>query len=72
LLTGRLEMNFTTGKFVKKSLEFRHYLRLHSAKHRHALTRMVLSSHSLAVECRRWKERGKLIIPREWCLCRFC
>ncbi|KAJ7738191.1 hypothetical protein B0H16DRAFT_1325586 [Mycena metata] len=33
---------------------------------------MVLSSHSLAVECRRWKERGKLIVPREWCLCRFC
>ncbi|KAJ7714910.1 hypothetical protein B0H16DRAFT_1233645, partial [Mycena metata] len=33
---------------------------------------MVLSSHSLAVECRHWKERGKPIVPREWCLCRFC
>ncbi|KAJ7041716.1 hypothetical protein C8F04DRAFT_876546, partial [Mycena alexandri] len=33
---------------------------------------MVLSSHSLAVECRRWKERGKLIVPREWSLWRFC
>ncbi|KAJ7858957.1 hypothetical protein B0H14DRAFT_2747831 [Mycena olivaceomarginata] len=33
---------------------------------------MVLSSPSLAVECRRWKERGKDIVPREWRKCRFC
>ncbi|KAJ7824399.1 hypothetical protein B0H14DRAFT_2369655 [Mycena olivaceomarginata] len=33
---------------------------------------MVLSSHSLAVERRRWKERGKKIVPRQWRLCRFC
>ncbi|KAJ6477791.1 hypothetical protein C8R45DRAFT_796738, partial [Mycena sanguinolenta] len=33
---------------------------------------MVLSSHSLAVECRRWKERGKNIVPHQWRLCRFC
>ncbi|KAJ6460289.1 hypothetical protein C8R45DRAFT_842692 [Mycena sanguinolenta] len=33
---------------------------------------MVLSSHSLAVERRRWKERGKSIVPQEWRLCRFC
>ncbi|KAJ7729009.1 hypothetical protein B0H16DRAFT_1220769, partial [Mycena metata] len=33
---------------------------------------MVLSSHSLAVECHCWKERGKPIVPREWCLFRFC
>ncbi|KAJ7504847.1 hypothetical protein B0H11DRAFT_1611384, partial [Mycena galericulata] len=33
---------------------------------------MSLSSHSLAVERRRWKERGKKIVPREWRLCRFC
>ncbi|KAJ7497881.1 hypothetical protein B0H11DRAFT_1715777, partial [Mycena galericulata] len=32
----------------------------------------VLSSHSLAVERRRWKERGKKIVPRQWRLCRFC
>ncbi|KAJ7729200.1 hypothetical protein B0H16DRAFT_1237226, partial [Mycena metata] len=51
---------------------FHHYLRLRSAKHRRVLTRMVLSSHSLAAECRCWKERGKPIVPREWCLCRFC
>jgi hypothetical protein len=28
--------------------------------------------YSLAVECRRWKERGKSIVPREWRKCRFC
>jgi hypothetical protein len=33
---------------------------------------MVLSGHSLAVERRRWKERGKLVVPREWRKCRFC
>ncbi|KAJ6465368.1 hypothetical protein C8R45DRAFT_761236, partial [Mycena sanguinolenta] len=33
---------------------------------------MVLSSHSLAVERRRWKERGKNIVPHQWRLCRFC
>ncbi|KAJ7090442.1 hypothetical protein C8R44DRAFT_648229 [Mycena epipterygia] len=33
---------------------------------------MVLSSHSLAVERRRWKERGKTAVPREWRKCRFC
>ncbi|KAJ6524358.1 hypothetical protein B0H19DRAFT_844575, partial [Mycena capillaripes] len=33
---------------------------------------MVLSSHSLAVEHRRWKERGKNVVPREWRKCRFC
>ncbi|KAJ7793815.1 hypothetical protein B0H14DRAFT_2253163, partial [Mycena olivaceomarginata] len=33
---------------------------------------MILSAHLLAVERRRWKERGKSIVPREWRLCRFC
>ncbi|KAJ7140639.1 hypothetical protein C8R44DRAFT_604833 [Mycena epipterygia] len=33
---------------------------------------MDLSGHSLAVEWRRWKERRKPIVPREWHLCRFC
>ncbi|KAJ7043799.1 hypothetical protein C8F04DRAFT_899217, partial [Mycena alexandri] len=70
LLVGRLEME--EGKLVKKALDFRHYLRINSANHRRALTRMVLSSHSLAVERRRWKERGKPEVPQEWRLCRFC
>ncbi|KAJ7911796.1 hypothetical protein B0H13DRAFT_2008690 [Mycena leptocephala] len=41
-------------------------------EHHLALTRMVLSSHSLAVEHRRWQERGKPVVPREWRKCRFC
>ncbi|KAJ7648472.1 hypothetical protein B0H17DRAFT_1215616 [Mycena rosella] len=72
LLTGRLQKDKDTGKFVKKSLDFRHYLRVKTADHRRALTRIVLSSHSLAVERRQWTERGKSIVPREWRLCRFC
>jgi hypothetical protein len=72
LLVGRLEMDKDTGKLVKKSLDFRHYLRVKKPEHRKALTKMVLSSHSFAVECRRWKERGKKTVPRQWRLCRFC
>ncbi|KAJ7029200.1 hypothetical protein C8F04DRAFT_1265265 [Mycena alexandri] len=72
LLANRRERDKETGQLVKKSLDFRHYLRVKAADHRRALTRMVLSSHSLAVERRRWKERGKNIVPREWRLCRFC
>ncbi|KAJ7077519.1 hypothetical protein B0H15DRAFT_753475, partial [Mycena belliarum] len=33
---------------------------------------LVLSSHSLAIERRRWKERGKPTVPEQWRLCRFC
>jgi hypothetical protein len=72
LLVGRLEKDKETGKLVKKSLDFRHYLRVKQPEHRKALTKMILSSHSLAVECRRWKERGKKVVPRQWRLCRFC
>jgi hypothetical protein len=72
LLVGRLEMDKETGKLVKKSLDFRHYLRVKQPEHHKALTKMVLSSNSLAVERRRWKERGKKIVPLQWRLCRFC
>ncbi|KAJ6548980.1 hypothetical protein B0H19DRAFT_952897 [Mycena capillaripes] len=72
LLAGRLEMDSETRKLVKKTLDFRHYLRLASPAHRVALTKMVLSSHSLAIERRRWTERGKKIVPQQWRLCRFC
>lgn len=72
LLVGRLEKDKDTGKFVKKSLDFRHYLRVKQPEHRKALTKMVLSSHSLAVERRRWKERGKRVVPQQWRLCSFC
>ncbi|KAJ7254439.1 hypothetical protein C8J57DRAFT_956668, partial [Mycena rebaudengoi] len=72
LLAGRLEMDSSTGKLAKNSVDFRHYLRVTSANHRRALTRMVLSCHSLAIERRRWRERGKPVVPQEWSLCRFC
>jgi hypothetical protein len=72
LLVGRMEHDKDTGKLVKKSLDFRHYLRVKQPEHRKALTRMVLSSHSLAVERRRWKERGTKSVPQQWRLCRFC
>ncbi|KAJ7714383.1 hypothetical protein B0H16DRAFT_1742684 [Mycena metata] len=72
LLVGRLEVDKDTNESVKKTLDFRHYLRVKTADHRRALTRMILSGHSLAIERRRWKERGKEIVPREWRLCRFC
>ncbi|KAJ6568614.1 hypothetical protein B0H19DRAFT_989133, partial [Mycena capillaripes] len=72
LLADRLEMDGETGKLVKKTLDFRHYLRIKTAAHRLALTRIILSSHCLAVERRRWKERGKNVVPREWRKCRFC
>ncbi|KAJ7728206.1 hypothetical protein B0H16DRAFT_1773906 [Mycena metata] len=72
LLVDRLEMDSETKKLVKKSLDFRHYLHLASPAHRIALTKMVLSSHSLAIERRRWTERGKKIVPQRWRLCRFC
>ncbi|KAJ7480647.1 hypothetical protein FB451DRAFT_1030957 [Mycena latifolia] len=72
LLVGRLEKDKETEKLVKKSLDFRHYLRIKQPEHRKALTRLILSSHSLAVERRRWKERGKKIVPHQWRLCRFC
>ncbi|KAJ7862279.1 hypothetical protein B0H14DRAFT_2349579, partial [Mycena olivaceomarginata] len=72
LLPGRLKLDNDSGKLVKKTFAFRHYLRIKTSDHRRALTRMILSSHSLAVERRRWKERGKNVVPKEWRKCRFC
>jgi hypothetical protein len=46
LLVGRLEKDNDTGKLVKKSLDFRHYLRVKQPEHRKALTKIILSSHS--------------------------
>jgi hypothetical protein len=66
MLVGRLEKDKDTSKLVKKTLDFRHYLRIKQPEHRKALRKLNLSSHSLAVERRRWKERGKDIVPRQW------
>ena len=70
LLTGRKELN-KKGKPIHKTLYFRHYLNIDNYKHRRAITRIVLSCHSLAVERLRWRcPTG--IIPRSERLCRFC
>ncbi|KAJ7061767.1 hypothetical protein C8F01DRAFT_987168 [Mycena amicta] len=72
LLANRLEWDSSDRKLRYQTLTFRHYLRVKTAAHRIALTRMILSCHSLAIERRRWKERRKDKVPREWRLCRFC
>ncbi|KAJ7432410.1 hypothetical protein B0H11DRAFT_1760485, partial [Mycena galericulata] len=65
ILVGRMELDSDTRKLVKISLNFHHYLRITSPDHCCALTKMVLSGHSLAVESRHWKERGKKIVPHQ-------
>ena len=72
VLVRRLEMDSETGKLVKKSLDFWHYLRIASPDHRRALPQIVLSSQSLAVERRRWTEPRKKIVPQQWRLFRLC
>ncbi|KAJ6544512.1 hypothetical protein B0H19DRAFT_1310039, partial [Mycena capillaripes] len=63
LLVGRLEMDKETGKLAKKSLDFRHYLRVKQPEHRKALTKMVLSSHSLAVNVGVGKSAARRFYP---------
>jgi hypothetical protein len=53
--------------------KLRHYLALPTVPaHRKAFTALMFSTHSLAVERLRWKERYRAPVPREWRLCRFC
>ncbi|KAK0236473.1 hypothetical protein EDD85DRAFT_643014 [Armillaria nabsnona] len=56
----------------KKTLFRRAYLSILIPVHRKALTRLLVSSHVLAVEVLRWSERYRPYIPHDWCLCRFC
>ncbi|KAK0421789.1 hypothetical protein EV421DRAFT_643098 [Armillaria borealis] len=56
----------------KKTLSRRSYLSIFIPAHRKALTRLLVSSHVLAVEVLRWSERYRPYIPRDWRLCRFC
>ncbi len=55
----------------KKTLARRSYLSVPIPAHRKALTRLLMSSHVLAVELLRWSERYRPYIPRVWRLCRF-
>ncbi|KAJ6594997.1 hypothetical protein DFH09DRAFT_1412788 [Mycena vulgaris] len=52
--------------WIYEEIESSSRLRVKQPEHLKALTKMELSRHSLAVERRRWKERGKKIVP---CLC---
>ncbi|KAJ7436612.1 hypothetical protein FB451DRAFT_1061625 [Mycena latifolia] len=70
LLPDRVVME--DGKWVKKVLAFRMYLRVRNNKHRLALTHAVLSGHSLAMERMQWAERYKNPVPKKYRLCRFC
>ena len=72
LLKGRLELGASGGPMsvVRK---LRHYLVLPVIPaHRKAFTSLLFSTHGLAVERLRWRERYRAPVPREWRLCRFC
>ncbi|KAJ7687880.1 hypothetical protein B0H16DRAFT_1218366, partial [Mycena metata] len=71
LLDGRLERN-EEGKFVANALKFRQYLRIPVPAHRKALTRLILSSHTLGVEILRYGERLRKRTPPDFRFCRFC
>ncbi|KAJ7436781.1 hypothetical protein B0H11DRAFT_1754302 [Mycena galericulata] len=72
LIQGRLERD-EDGKFVKTALKLCLYLRVPVPAHRKALTRLLLSSHTLGIEILRYQERyDRKRAPREWRLCRFC
>ncbi|KAF7342021.1 RNA-directed DNA polymerase from mobile element jockey [Mycena venus] len=71
LIQGRLERN-ENRDFVSTALKLRQYLRVPVPAHRKALTRLLLSSHTLGIEILRWKERLRARVPRESRFCRFC
>jgi hypothetical protein len=53
-------------------MKLRLYLRVPVLAHRKALTRILLSSHSLAIELLRYQEQLMPPIPRHARLCRMC
>ncbi|KAK0227579.1 hypothetical protein IW262DRAFT_1263828 [Armillaria fumosa] len=73
LARGRVERT-TSGRVTPDPLTFRSYLLLRIPAHRIALTRLLTSNHSLAVERGRWLriDGTSDIIPRTWRICRFC
>jgi hypothetical protein len=71
LLRGRLEPEKDSAP-IQKELCFRHYLSVVNPKYRKALTRLLLSSHCLALERLRWVEHRRPRIDRHLRLCCFC
>ncbi|KLO04484.1 hypothetical protein SCHPADRAFT_840528, partial [Schizopora paradoxa] len=70
LLRDRIEKT-THGHWGTKTLAFRHYLYVLVAKHRIALTRLLLSDHCLAEEQLRRAQRNRPAFPSHLRLCRF-
>jgi hypothetical protein len=72
MIIGGMEI-LATGQITHITRNLRHYLALPIVPaHRNAFTSIMFSSHALAVERLRWKERYRATVPREWRLCRFC
>lgn len=73
LVRGRVERT-TSGRVTSDSLVFRSYLLLRIPAHRIALTRILTSNHTLAVERGRWLrvEGTSETIPRALRICRCC
>lgn len=71
LLHGRLEP-LGHGEYKAVVMYLRNYLRVVNTNHRKAVTRLLLSSHNLALERMRWSERYHDRVPRELRLCRLC
>ncbi|CAK5267463.1 unnamed protein product [Mycena citricolor] len=71
LLRGRLEPD-TKGRLVQKPMHFRHYLSVTNPDHRKTLTRLLLSSHSLAIERLRWTDARRPRIDPSERKCRLC
>jgi hypothetical protein len=73
-LTSRFESpSHIGGERTPIIRQLRHYLVLPLIPaHRKAVTSIMLSTHGLAVERLRWRERYRAPVPRDWRLCRFC
>jgi hypothetical protein len=71
LLRGRREPD-PDGTLHTRTSCFRHYLRITDGRHRKALTRVLLSSHSFASERLGWVDHARPAIPYPNRLCRLC
>ncbi|KAK0231448.1 hypothetical protein IW262DRAFT_1344145 [Armillaria fumosa] len=73
LIQGRVERT-SSGRVTSDPLVFRSYLLLRIPAHRTALTRLLTSNHTLAVERGRWLrvDGTSEIVPRAFRVCRCC
>ncbi|KAJ7330404.1 hypothetical protein DFH08DRAFT_638183, partial [Mycena albidolilacea] len=60
------------GSLGPSPMKLQLYLRIPVPAHRKALTRLILSAHTLGVELLRYVERDRPAVPRYTRLCRFC